>query len=325
VLAATVAAVPADPWFRARAPWRVGLVQMEAGPQALVHLAPGLGAGDAVRLTLVLDRAGEAVLHAAAPDADPADDPQWQAMVADPRGRRVLVTDARHICALPLAQALLAAGAADVFAGVAEGWKPFPGAAALEAAGARLVPLDVTADRSVEDAARELGGRVDILVNTADRVRPAAGPSEVRAAMETVALGLARLARTFGPAMAARAGAEAAGWVNVLSIYGCAAPPALAGYAAAHAAALALAAGLRGELGRAGIRVATVLAGPTEDPFWDAAEPPRATGRQIANAVIAALRGGLEEVAAGDVARDLMARLDESPRAVERALARGAG
>jgi NAD(P)-dependent dehydrogenase (short-subunit alcohol dehydrogenase family) len=329
VLAATVAAVPADPWFKARAPWRVGLVQTEAGPQALVHLAPGLAAGDAVRLTLVVDRAGAAVLHAAAPGGDPGADPQWQAMVAHPRGRRVLVTDARHVCALPLVRALFAAGAAEVFAGVAEGWKPCPAAPALEAAGARLVALDVTSDRSVEDSARDLGGRVDILVNTADRVRPGGGAAEARAAMETVAFGLARLARAFGPAMAARAGAidgsGAAAWVTVLSIYGRAAPPALAGYGAAHAAALALAAGLRGDLGRAGLRVATVLAGPTEDAWWDAAPPPRATGRAIADAVMAALTEGLEEVAAGDIARDLMARLDENPRAVERALARGEG
>jgi hypothetical protein len=73
------------------------------------------------------------------------------------------------------------------------------------------------------------------------------------------------------------------------------------------------------------LRVATVLAGPPEDPWWDAAPPPRATGRAIADAVMAALTQGLEEIAAGDIARDLLARLDDSPRAVERAMARGEG
>ena len=35
VISATTAEVPAAPYFRERAPWRVGLVQMEAGPQAV--------------------------------------------------------------------------------------------------------------------------------------------------------------------------------------------------------------------------------------------------------------------------------------------------
>src|SRR5690606_34315987 len=46
LLAETTAQVPADPSFRARAPWRVGLVQMDCGPGALVHLHPAPQAGD---------------------------------------------------------------------------------------------------------------------------------------------------------------------------------------------------------------------------------------------------------------------------------------
>ncbi|MFN3293214.1 MAG: OB-fold domain-containing protein, partial [Gemmobacter sp.] len=210
LLSATTAEVPADSYFRERAPWRVGLVQMDCGPQALVHLSPGASMGDTLRLSLLLDRAGNAVLHAAREGEDMASDPQWQEMVADPRDRRVLITDARHIAALPLAQALLSAGAAGVYMGVPDPWKPLTVRAAPEAMpGVQMVALDVTSDRSVHDLAAQIGGKVEILINTADLPRPGglmapAATAEAKAAMETVAFGLMRLARAFGPALAAR-------------------------------------------------------------------------------------------------------------------------
>jgi short-subunit dehydrogenase/uncharacterized OB-fold protein len=331
LISATLAEVPADSYFRERAPWRVGLVQMDAGPVALAHLHPAPAPGSRVRLTLMLDRAGQAVLHAGPEEGgDMADDPQWQEMVADPRGRRVLITDARHLCALPLAHALAGAGAAGIVAGLPEPWKPFAARTAFEAvAGLRLVPLDVTSDRSVEDLARQIGGRIEIMVNTADHLRPGslhAPAAEARAAMETVAFGLMRLARAFGPALAAR-GADgprgAVAWVNVLSVYARAHPPRLAGYAAAHAAALALSQALRAELAPGGVRLMTVLTGPTEDEGFQAMPQPKVAGRALAEAIVEGLSRGLEEVAVGDVARDLLARLAENPKAVERELARG--
>lgn len=332
VISATTAEVPADPWFRERAPWRVGLVALDCGPQAVVHLHPGAGPGDAVRLNLMLDRAGQAVLHAGPKGGDMQADPQWREMTADPAARRVLITDARHIAALPLAQALARAGAASIHLGVAEPWKPLPGRAALLAVpGVRLVDLDVTSDRSVMDLVADLAGKVEILINTADLPRPGgllapAAQVQARAMSDVVALGLMRLARAFGPAMAGR-GADgdrgAVAWVNVLSVFARAHPPGWAGYAAAHAAALALSHTLRAELGQGGVRLVTVLTGPTEDEWFQTMDPPRVAGKALATAIVDALKRGLEEVAVGDVARDLVARLDENPKAVERELAGG--
>ena len=332
VLSATTAEVPADAYFRERGPWRVGLVQMDCGPQALVHLSPGAGMGDAVRLSLMLDRAGNAVLHAGKEGEDMTTDPQWQEMVADPRDRRVLITDARHIAALPLAQALARAGAAAIFVGVPDPWKPLDTRAALEAVpGLELVALDVTSDRSVNDLAVQIGGKVEILINTADLPRPGGlmGPTatvEARAAMETVAFGLMRLARGFGPTMAGR-GADgtkgAVAWVNVLSVFAHAHPPALAGYAAAHAAALAISHALRADLAQGGVRLLTVFAGPTDDPWFQSFPQPKVTGTALAGGIMAALLKGQEEAMIGDLARDLMDRLRENPKAVEREFAQG--
>ncbi|MDP2084799.1 MAG: SDR family oxidoreductase [Gemmobacter sp.] len=332
VLSATTAEVPADAYFRERAPWRVGLVQMDCGPQALVHLSPGADTGDSVWLSLKLDRAGSAVLHAGREGEDMTTDPQWRDMVADPRDRRVLITDARHIAALPLARALAKAGAAAIYAGLPDQWKPLDTRAALESVpGLSLVPLDVTSDRSVADLAAQIGGKVEILVNTADLPRPGGlmGPSataDARAAMDTVAFGLLRLARGFGPAMAGR-GADgtlgAVAWVNVLSVFAHAAPPALAGYSAAHAAALAFSHALRADLGQGGVRLLTVFAGPTDDPWFQTFPQPKVTGKALADGIVAALLNGQEQAVVGDLARDLMERLRENPKAVEREFAQG--
>lgn len=332
VIALTTAEVPADSYFRERAPWRVGLVSLDCGPQAIVHLHPEAKAGAPVILTLMLDRAGQAVLHAAPKGADLQADPQYQEMTADPAARRVLITDARHLSALPLARALMDAGAHSVHLGVSEAWKPLPQRAEFEAiAGVHLVALDVTSDRSVADLAADLAGRVEILINTADLPRPGGllgptAPGQAREMSEIVAQGLIRLGRAFGPAMAER-GADgargAAAWVNVLSVFGRAAPPGWAGYGAAHAAALSLSQALRAELSAGGVRLVTVLSGPTEEEWFQTMGPPRVSGGALAKAIVKALREGLEEVVVGDVALDLVARLEANPKAVERELARG--
>lgn len=328
VISATSAMVPAHPYFRVRAPWRVGLVALDCGPQAIVHLHPKADAGAKVELTLMLDRAGQAVLHAGPKGGDMASDPQWQEMVADPRDRRVLITDARHFAALPLARALAKAGAASIHLGLPEPWKPFAGRAELEAVpGVRLVELDVTSDRSVTDLAGDLAGRVEIMINTADLVRPggllgATAAVDAKAMADVVTQGLLRLARGFAPAMAFR-GADgdrgAVAWVNLLSVYAKAHPPGWAGYAAAHAGALAMSHALRAELAAGGVRLMTVLSGPTGDPGFQTEPPPKVTAKALTDAILGGLNRGLEEVVVGDLARDLMARLEDNPKGVERA------
>lgn len=334
LLAATTAEVPADPYFRERAPWRVGLVQTDAGPSALVHLHPAPTIGARVALTLMLDRAGQAVLHAGPEtvEAQMQPDPQWQEMVADPAGRRVLITDARHHAALALARSLVDAGASEVVLGLPESWKPFAARPGLQdLSGVRLEPLDLTSDRSVQDLAAKIGGKVEILINTADILRPGGLWStgslvEAKTAMETVAFGLFRLSRSFGPAMAGRGADGARGavaWVNLLSVFAHACPPELSGYGAAHAAAFALSQSLRAELAVGGVRLMTVLTGPTEDEWFQGVPPPRVSDTAIATAILDGLKRGLEEVIVGDVARDLMARHADNPKALQRELANG--
>jgi NAD(P)-dependent dehydrogenase (short-subunit alcohol dehydrogenase family)/uncharacterized OB-fold protein len=323
LLSQTVAEVPADSYFRERGPWRVGLVRMDAGPTALVHLHPDCATGDAVRLTLMLDRAGQAVFHAAPKGTtDMTTDPQWHEMTAHPRHRRILVTDARGFGAAQIAAALKKAGAREVMLGLPEAWKPFD-PRGLE--GMTVLPLDMGSERSVADFVRDHGHKIEIVVNNADHPHPLAPatPQALREALEAVALGPHRLAAALAPVMAAR-GADgaygAAAWVNVLSVHALAPSPAMAGYSAAHAAALALSHGVRAQLAAGGVRLANLFAGPLDSPGFQPLPHPKVSGGAVAASVLTALARGLEEDAIGDVARDLMQRLAENPKAVERDL-----
>lgn len=331
ILSRTTAEVPADPYFRAHAPWHLGLVRLADGPTALAHLHGDCPETGPVRLSLQLDRSGRAVLFARPMEEVPnmADDPEWREMTAQPKHRRVLITDARHPAALPLAKALLKLGAAEVFAGVPEGWKPFPARAAFDTLGATLLPLDVTDDRSVADLAASHGGKVEILINTTDFVRPggllsATALNHGRDAMERLCFGLMRLARGFAPAMAGRGGdgvRSAVAWVNLFSIAGRVADPGFAGYSAAQAAAVSVSHALRAELMAGGIRMTNVFTGPLEGEWFEDFPPPKVTPGALASAVTDALLRGLEEVHVGDIAKDLAARLEANPKAVERDMA----
>ncbi|MFP3387001.1 short-chain dehydrogenase, partial [Tritonibacter sp. SIMBA_163] len=77
------------------------------------------------------------------------------------------------------------------------------------------------------DLAGEIGGKTDILINTADHIRPGGvlsrhGINTARDELDVNVLGLLRLAQAFGPTMTFR-GADgtnsAAAFVNILSCY----------------------------------------------------------------------------------------------------------
>ena len=169
LLVETTIRVSPEPYFRERLPWRMGAVRLNAGPTLNCHLHGEVARGDAVRMALKLDKAGQGVLVALPTEGSEhmQDDPILRAMSCDPKHRRILITNARAPVALPLARALLETGAAHVFVGEAEGWRGWPGRAAFEGHdGLSLVPLDVTDTTSLARLAGEIGGKTDILINS---------------------------------------------------------------------------------------------------------------------------------------------------------------
>ena len=322
VSALTVTRVSSEPYFRDRQPWRAGLVALDAGARVLAHLHGDCRAGDRVTLDLKLDPAGRGAIFATPerPTPHQEDDPQLRAFTADPKFRNALIVDGRASTAAALAQAFFDAGAARVFVGVAETWKPRAnpnGQAAVE-----IMPLDVTDPRSVADLADRLGDKVDILVNNSDYFRPGGlidrqDAAKARMAFEIHCLGAMRLAAAFGPVMrerAAETGRAAAAVVNVISAWSLSGAPEYDAYAASQAALRSLSHGLRAQMRPSGLKVVDVLTGPIDDEWRQTIRPPKVAPTALAAALITALREGREEVVVGEIAREIHAKWAEDPR-----------
>lgn len=334
VLAETTVHASPRLYFRERMPWRSGTVQLDAGPTVLAHLHGDVPRHARVRIQARLDHSGQGVLIALPAQDTPnmEDDPLMRALSADPKHRRVLITDARSPHALALTRALRQAGAAMIFAGEPEGWRPYPQRAALEAEGVEILPMDVTDTISVQKLAGEIGGKTDILINTAQFLRPGGvldrgDTGFARDELEVNYLGLMRLAQAFGPGMAARTADgvnSAIAWVNLLSAGAlCNAQP-FGSFSASQAGAYSLTQSLRAEFRSAGLRVMNVFFGPTEDDSWyQPLPPPRVTSSALARAVVNGLQRGLEDVWCGDIAMDLRDRFRRDPKVLEREMTMG--
>jgi NAD(P)-dependent dehydrogenase (short-subunit alcohol dehydrogenase family) len=198
----------------------------------------------------------------------------------------------------------------------------------------------------VKNLAGEIGGQADILINTAEVHRPHGiaahsgtaprggiathsgtsarrGIDDARAEMDINYFGLLRLAQEIGPAMKTRAADGPAGpiaWVNLLSIYALSNFPPHGTFSASKAAALSLSQCLRAEMRPSGVRVVNVFPGPIDDEWSEALPPPKLTPDALANAVVGALKDGVEDVYPGDVAQEWLLRWRENPKILEREL-----
>jgi short-subunit dehydrogenase/uncharacterized OB-fold protein len=333
VLAQTTVRASPDPYFRERLPWRMGSVKLDVGPVAVCHLHGDVARGDVVRMALKLDKAGQGVLIALPQQRTKAmeDDPVLRSLTAHPKHRRVLITDARSHFAAPLADALLKAGATRVFMGEPETWRRWPERDALAAMdGVELLPLDVTDAASVQKLAAQIGGKVDILINTARFIRPGGVLMHdtvfARDEMEVNAMGLMRLAQGFGPGMAARTADgvnSAAAFVNILSAYALVPDAGYGAFAASQAAARSISQTLRAEFRPSGLRVMNVYVGPTDDDWHQSLPPPKVAPNALARSVMSGLIEGLEDVYCGDVANNLAERWKVDAKVLEREMTGG--
>ncbi|MCP5179949.1 MAG: SDR family NAD(P)-dependent oxidoreductase [Pseudomonadales bacterium] len=322
-----------DLFFKERLPWRLGLVRLDAGPSIVAHLHGDVPEPPArVRLDARLDRAGRGVLIAF-PEQETAnmtDDRQLRELTCDPKFRRVLVTDGKSPVGQAVVRAVLDAGASLVWVGHAEPWKQPAGFAGLrELDNVEVLPLDVTDGRAVKEIAAAIGGRVDILINTAEVHRTHGiasryGTDVARAEMDVNYFGLLRLAQEFGPAMKSR-GADgqnsAVAWVNLLSVFALSNFPAHGTFSASKAAAYSLSQCLRAEFTPAAIRVVNVFPGPIDEDWNQELPPPKVAPERVAREIVDALRRGVEDVYPGDVAQEYLARYLDNPKVLERELA----
>ena len=335
LLTDTVLHIPQELFFRERSPWRIGMVRLDSGVNVVAYIHQTVDTAPCrVRIEASLDRAGQAALVAVPENGRPdlSDDLKLREMTCDPRMRKILVTDGKSTVGQAIARALAAAGADLIWIGQAEPWKKIAGFEALrELPQAMVVPLDVTDGRSVRELAGEIGGKVDILINTAEchRTSGISSPRGVETAqleMDVNYFGLLRLAQEFAPALKARAAdgpMSAIAWVNLLSIFALANYPAHGTFSASKAAAYSLSQALRADLRHAGVRVINIFPGPIDDE-WDQLElPPKLSPNALAGAVVQALKGSVEDVYPGDVAQDWLARHLDDEKALEREISEG--
>lgn len=333
LLAETTIRTSTNLYFRGRGPWRTGSVRLDAGPMIIAHVHGDVAPRSRVKLLNRLDRSGQGVILAIPEERTPnmEDDPQLRAMTSDPKHRRVLITDGRNPNAPTLVKALQDAGASMIFVGESECWRPNPNRAEITAAGASILPLDVTDTASVRELAGEIGGKTDILINNARFVRPggvlARGDTGfAHDEMEVNYLGLMRLAQAFGPGMCGRTSDgvnSAVAWVNILSAYALVNSADYGCFSASNAAAFSLSQNLRAEFRPAGLRVMNVFVGPTEDDWHQELPPPKVLPPAIARSVVQGLKDGLEDVYCGDVAKDMIERFRAGPKILEREMTTG--
>jgi short-subunit dehydrogenase len=111
---------------------------------------------------------------------------------------------------------------------------------------------------------------------------------------------------------------SAVAWVNLLSIYALSNFPPHGTFSASKAAAHSLSQCLRAEMRSSGVRVINVFPGPIDDEWNQLVLPPKILPSALAQAVVKALQGGVEDLYPGDVAQEWLARWRDNPKALER-------
>lgn len=230
------------------------------------------------------------------------------------QGSTALVTGANRGLGRAIVERLLAAGARRVYAAMR---KPEPILGLPEAIPTQL---DVTSPESVA-AAADRHPDVDLLINNAGVVAGgrllAAATEGAEREMEVNYFGTLRMVRAFAPILASNGGGAI---VNVLSILSRVNLPTIGSYSASKAAALSLTQGIRAELAGQGTRVVAAMPGFLDTDMTRGLDVPKIPPRVVADAIVDALRDGVEDVYPGPAA-DIAAQLLRDPKAVERQLA----
>lgn len=219
----------------------------------------------------------------------------------------VLVTGANRGLGQAFVNALLAAGAAKIYAAARD-----PNSITLQ--GVVPLQLDVTNAADIAAAAK-VATDVTLLINNAGigRGSPflAAGSADAaRAELETNFFGPLLLSQAFAPILQANGGGAI---VNVLSVLSWLNIAGAATYSASKSAAWSLTNGLRGELRAQGTQVVGVHVGFMDTDMARGAPGPKADPLDVARQTLAALEAGTDEVLADDLSRGVKQGLSAQP------------
>jgi NAD(P)-dependent dehydrogenase (short-subunit alcohol dehydrogenase family) len=227
-------------------------------------------------------------------------------------GSTALVTGAGRGLGAVLVEALLARGAATVYAGARD-----PRSVAHQ--DPRVIPLllDVTEPATVR-AAAERAGDVDLLINNAGVAGNGSlltgDPERARAEMETNFWGPVSVLRAFAPVLTRNGGGAV---VNVLSALSWLTAPFTASYSASKAAAWSFTGSARAELRARGTQVVGVHLGYMDTDMVAGLDVPKIAPEDVARQILDAVEGGAEEVLADLPSERAKAALSGDPAGLE--------
>jgi len=224
----------------------------------------------------------------------------------DIKGKTILVTGANRGLGRQFTQALLAAGAAKVYAGARD-------PQSVTQPGVQAVRLDVTDAESITAAAAALTD-VDMVINNAGIMQPASllasgDIAAIHKIFDVNVWGLLAVTQAFAPVLKHNGGGAV---VNVLSVLSWVALPSSGAYSASKAAAWALTNGLRHELRSQGTRVVGVHPAYIDTDMTAGVTAPKSTPEQVVAEVLRALADGRDEVLVDDVGRHVKQSLSSA-------------
>jgi NAD(P)-dependent dehydrogenase (short-subunit alcohol dehydrogenase family) len=220
-----------------------------------------------------------------------------------------LVTGANRGLGRAYADALLAAGAAKVYAGARD-----PGSIGFTDPRVAPVKLDVTLDRDVVAAATACTD-VNLLINNAGIMKSSpmlddGSEAALRAEMEVNVFGMLRMVRAFAPVVAQNGGGAI---VNVLSVVSWFVAGFNATYCASKHAALALTDGVRLQLHGQGTLVVGVHAGFIDTGMAAGIKAEKVSPRQVAERTLDGVREGRYTVFADTRSKEIWQALRNDP------------
>ena len=231
-----------------------------------------------------------------------------------------LVTGANRGIGWELVQHLLAAGAPKVYA-TARDTTTLDALAKSHPGRLQVLKLDITQADQIE-AVKARCTDVNLLVNNAGINRhqgflAAASLEHAQAEITTNYLGTLAMCRAFAPQLTGEGAI-----VNMMSILAKVTIPGMGSLCAAKAAGLRMTEGVRAELAARGTLVMAVMPGAVDTDmsrdFQGSMSPPA----EVAEAVLAGLERGDEEVYVGDFAGWINAGMKDDPKVIERELAK---
>jgi len=227
----------------------------------------------------------------------------------DIRNSIALVTGANRGLGKAYTDALLAAGAAKVYAGARD-------PASVAVTDKRLAPLklDVTQDGDVNTAA-QVCSDVNLLINNAgimlgSPMLAEASEAALRAEMEVNVFGMLRMVHAFAPVLASNGGGAIANMLSVVSWF---VFPFNATYCASKHAALALTEGVRLQLKAQGTLVVGVHAGFIDTDMAAGFDGAKTSPRQVAERTLAGIREGQSHVHADERSEEVWRAVRTDP------------